>query len=117
MKNNELVIVAIYLIAMYVAGFGFGWAIYKEKYEELKGINNNLYYVIQDKDKAYYELEQQMTEYRWKLDSCYQQIGDMQDDYDVNNDGVVDAVDYVAIKKYIMSREKECFVNGGWNCE
>lgn len=94
MKNKELVATTIYLIMMYVAGFGFGWIIYGEKYEELKGINNNLYHVIQDKDKAYYELEQMMIEYRWLYEDCQTQFGDYQDKV-----------------------EAGCYVNGGWNCE
>lgn len=102
MKNKGLVVIATYLIMMWGFGFVGGYFFMEDKYEELKAINNNLYNVIQNKDKSYYELEQIMIEYRWKLDSCYQQMGDMQDDYDVNNDGVVDAVDYVAIRKYIM---------------
>ena len=94
MKNKGLVAIAIYLIMMYAAGFGFGWTIYKEKNEELKGINNNLYYVIQDKDKAYYELEQMMIEYRWLYESCQTMFGDYQDKV-----------------------EAGCYVNGGSNCE
>lgn len=83
--NSKLIAFIFYLLLMW--GFGFiGGMI---NYEEL--------------EKKY---NKTITEYEWKLESCYQQIGDMQDDYDVNNDGVVDAVDYVAIKKYIMDRDE-----------
>ena len=105
MKNKGLIAIAIYLIMMFIAGFGFGCIVNKEKYEELKGINNNLYHVIQNKDKAYYELEQMMIEYRWKLESCYQQIGDMQDDPDVNNDGVVNSLDLLVLQQYILNQD------------
>ena len=94
MKNKGLIAIAIYLIMMFIAGFGFGWTVYEGNYEELKGINNNLYHVIQDKDKAYYELEQMMIEYRWLYESCQTQFGDYQDKV-----------------------EAGCYVNGGWNCE
>jgi nitrogen fixation-related uncharacterized protein len=93
MKNKGLIAIAIYLIMMFIAGFGFGWTVYEEKYNDLKD--------------EYFELEKEYNileiQYKRDLESCYQQMGDMQDDYDVNNDGVVDAVDYVAIRKYIMN--------------
>lgn len=62
MRNNELVIVAIYLIAMYVAGFGFGCAVYKDKYEELK----NNYDVLE-------------IQYKRDLEDCQTMFGDYQD--------------------------------------
>ena len=93
MKNKGLVAIAIYLLMMFVAGFGFGCTVYEEKYNDLK----DEYFKL-EKEYGYME-----TEYKWQLESCHQQMGDMQDDYDVNNDGVVDAVDYVAIRKYIIT--------------
>lgn len=102
MSNREIRVVIIYVLLFGICTFAFGRTIgveqQTEKYEELKAINNNLYEVIEKQKNNYNEL----VECKWKLDSCYQQLGDMQDDYDVNNDGVVDAIDYVAIRKYIM---------------
>ena len=92
MKREKMFVVVIYLI-MFV-GFGYMWGYdngsnkYKELYEIL----------LQEYDG----LE---AEYRFQLDSCYQQMGDMQEDYDVNNDGVVDGLDFVALKKYLLSNE------------
>lgn len=114
MKNKELVAIAIYLIVMFGAGFGFGCMLKEEKYNEQLYINKQLYSAIEKSENSYDILE---IQYKKDLDDCYQQIGDMQDDYDVNNDGVINAQDYVAIKNYIMNREEECYVNGGWNCE
>ena len=94
MKNKGLVAITIYLIMMFVAGFGFGCTVYTDKYEELKGINNNLYYVIEELENNYDELEQKMIEYRWLYEDCQTTFGDYQDRV-----------------------EAGCFVNGGWNCE
>lgn len=91
MKNKGLVAITIYLIMMFVAGFGFGWTVYEEKYEELKGINNNLYNVIQKLENNYDRLE---IQYKRDLEDCQTMFGDYQDKV-----------------------EAGCFVNGGWNCE
>ncbi len=85
MTNKQLVVIIVYLLIFGGFGFAFGHSI---------GTDQQI--------KKYEALE---TEYKWKLDSCYQQIGDMQDDYDVNNDGMIDALDYVAIKKYILNQD------------
>ena len=85
MNNKQLFVVIVYLLIFGGFGFVVGSDITKERYNGFK--------------ITYDSMEK---EYKWQLESCYQQLGDMQDDYDVNNDGVVDAVDYVAIKKYIM---------------
>ena len=114
MKNKGLVATAIYLIVMFGAGFGFGCMFTNEKYNEQLYINENIYKAYEELRTNYDILE---IQYKKDLDDCYQQIGDMQDDYDVNNDGLINAQDYVAIKNYIMNKEEECFVNGGWNCE
>lgn len=104
MTNRQIRIATIYMLMVGLCTFSLGRTVGVEqqlkKYEELKAINNNLYNVIQKQTNSYSEL----AEYKWQLESCYQQIGDMQDDYDVNNDGVVDALDYIAIKKYLMSQ-------------
>ena len=100
MKNKELVAIVIYLIVMLGTGIGFGCMLVREEYDKLK--------------IDYDVLE---IQYKKDLDDCHQQIGDMQDDYDVNNDGLINASDYVAIKNFIMAQDEECFVNGGWNCE
>lgn len=107
MSNRHLRITIIYMLMFGLCTFGLGRTIgvdqQTKKYEELKAINNNLYHVIQDKDKSYYELEQMMIEYRWKSESCYQQMGDMQDDPDVNNDGVVNSLDLLVLQQYILN--------------
>lgn len=94
MKNKGLIAIAIYLIMMFIAGFGFGWTVYEEKYEELKGINNNLHTVLELKDKNYDELMKKMIEYKWLYESCQTMFGDYQDKV-----------------------EAGCYVNGGWDCE
>ena len=78
MKNKMRTII-IYLIIVW--GFGvFGGIMFMEdKYQEQLDINNTLYHAMQDKDKAYYELEQKMIEYRWKYESCQTLFGDYQD--------------------------------------
>ena len=114
MKNKGLIPLAIYMLMMFGVGFGFGYVIIEGKYQEQLYINESIYQTYEGLRNNYDVLEK---EYKWQLDSCYQQMGDMQDDYDVNNDGVINAQDYVAIKNYIMNREEECYVNGGWNCE
>lgn len=58
MKNKGLVTITIYLIIMFVAGFGFGWTVYKDRYNEL----------IQEND-----------EYKWLYESCQTMFGDYQD--------------------------------------
>ena len=114
MKNKILIPLVIYLLMMFGVGFGFGCTVYEEKYKEQKYINESVYMAYEELRNSYDALD---IQYKRDLESCYQQIGDMQDDYDVNNDGVINAQDYVAIKNYIMNREEECYVNGGWNCE
>lgn len=110
MDWKRLCVVSLYFVMFLLYGYMWGYdngsskqskinAQLKEEYDELRQNYDNL-----------------EIEYKWKLDSCYQQLGDMQDDYDVNNDGVINAVDYIALRKYLMNKE-ECFVNGGWNCE
>lgn len=91
MKSKGLVAIAIYLIMFFVAGFGFGWIVYEEKYEELKGINNNLYNAIEKLENDYDILE---IQYKRDVEACYTTLGDYQDKV-----------------------EAGCFVNGGWNCE
>lgn len=95
MSNREIRIVIIYMLMFGLCAFSLG---------------RNIGFSQQIKNND------EIIECQWKLDSCYQQIGDMQDDYDVNNDGLINASDYVAIKNYIMSQDEECFVNGGWTC-
>ena len=51
----------------------------EDKYQEQLWINNNLYTVIQDKDKSYNELEQQTIEFKWLYESCQTQYGDYQE--------------------------------------
>ena len=93
MKNKMRTII-IYLLIVWGFGFIGGYIFTKDKYQEQLDINNNLYHVIQDKDKSYYELEQMMIEYRWLYEDCQTQFGDYQDKV-----------------------EAGCYVNGGWNCE
>ena len=102
MKNKILIPLVIYLLMMFGVGFGFGWTVYEGKYEELKGINNNLYKAIEKLENNYDVLE---IQYKRDLESCYQQMGDMQDDYDVNNDGVVSSLDLLVLQQYILSQD------------
>lgn len=80
--------------------------LYKE-YESLKSSYNNLETDLKDQ---YYD---ENKELQWNLDSCYQQLGDIEDNpYDVNRDGTINAPDYVIlknraeyIKDYIMEEK------------
>ncbi len=92
MKNKELVAVAIYLIVMFGAGFGFGCILKEEqKCNEQIYINENLYKAYEELRTNYDILE---IQYKSDLESCYTQLGDYQDKV-----------------------EAGCYVNGGWNCE
>ncbi len=62
MKNKGLVAIAIYLLMMFVTGFGFGCTIYEEKYEELK----NDYDILE-------------IQYKRDLEDCQTMFGDYQD--------------------------------------
>ena len=121
MKNKTWIewIIIIYCsfvagLMIYCIGHIIGFNKIKNQYEEQIYINESIYKTYEELRTNYDILE---IQYKKDLDDCYQQMGDMQDDYDVNNDGVINAQDYVAIKNYIMNREEECYVNGGWNCE
>ena len=98
MTNRQIRVIVIYMLMFGLIAFALGREIgvgqQIKKYEELQAINNNLYNVIQSKDKSYNELEQKMIEYRWLYESCQTMFGDYQDKV-----------------------EAGCFVNGGWNCE
>ena len=104
MTNKQVRVVIIYMLIFGLCTFATGRYMGSEqqikKYEEQKYINESVYKAYEELRNNYDILE---IQYKRDLESCYQQMGDMQDDYDVNNDGVVDAVDYVAIKKYIMN--------------
>lgn len=95
MKREKMFVVVIYFIMFVAFGYMWGYDNGSNKYKETK----ELYEILQ---QEYDGLE---AEYRFQLDSCYQQMGDMQEDYDVNNDGVVDGLDFVALKKYLLSKE------------
>ena len=66
MKNKELIVITIYLIIMFIAGFGFGWIIYGEKYIEQRNINTNIF-------KAYEELRNSYDELDIKNNNCMQE--------------------------------------------
>lgn len=91
MKNKGLVATAIYLIMMYVAGFGFGCIIYEGKYEEQKHINESVFKAYEELRNSYDVLE---IQYKRDLEDCQTMFGDYQDKV-----------------------EAGCYVNGGWNCE
>lgn len=82
MRDRELRIVTIYMLMFGLCMFGLGRIIGVEqqmsKYNDLKN--------------EYFKLE---NEYN---------ILEAKNDYDVNNDGVVNAVDYALIKNYIMNQ-------------
>lgn len=97
MSNKQLLVLMVYLLIFGGFGFVFGYSLKEDQQQKINGVLKVEY----DELKTNYDnLE---IEYKWKLDSCYQQLGDMEDDYDVNNDGSVDAIDYVAIRKYILN--------------
>ena len=100
MSSKQTLVLAAYLLIFGGFGFAVGGELATDKQTK---INDQLQKEYNELKENYDNLE---TEYKWKLDSCYQQLGDMQDDYDVNNDGKVNAQDYVAIKNYIMNKDE-----------
>ena len=95
MTNRQKGIVIIFVLMFGLCTFAFGRSVgvkqQTSKYEELKVINNNLYYVIEELENNYDELE---IQYKRDLEDCQTMFGDYQDKV-----------------------EAGCFVNGGWNCE
>lgn len=83
MSNREIRVIVIYMLIVGLCTFALGREIgvnqQLKKYEELKATNNNLYNLIQSKDKSYYELELKMIEYKWLYESCQTMFGDYQD--------------------------------------
>jgi hypothetical protein len=75
---------------MFGMGVGFGCMIFEDKYKEQLFINNTLYNVIESHEKAYNELEKQ---YNYDLSSCH------------------------ILLESCQNVNKDCLVNGGWNCE
>ena len=77
--KGRVITITVYLLMMFGVGFGTGYTVMEEKYEKLQAINNNLYTVIETKDKSYDELLQQTIEYRWLYEDCLTMFGDYQD--------------------------------------
>jgi hypothetical protein len=97
MSNKQLLVLVAYLLIFGGFGFTVGYSIK----EDQQIINNQLKEEYNELKENYDNLE---TEYKWKLESCYQQLGDMQDDYDVNNDGLVNSLDLLGLQKYILNQ-------------
>ena len=91
MTNREIRVTIIYMLIVGLIAFALGREI---GVGQQQAINNNLYTIIEKKDKSYDELMQQTIEYRWLYESCQTMFGDYQDKV-----------------------EAGCYVNGGWNCE
>ena len=106
MTNRQIRITIIYMIMFGLCTFALGRSVgvsqQLKKYEEQKYINESVF-------KAYEELRNNYDvldiQYKRDLESCYQQMGDMQDDYDVNNDGVVNSLDLLVLQQYILSQD------------
>ena len=86
MSSKQLIVISVIFISF---GFAFGHSVGTDqqikKYEELRGINNTLYKVIEKKDKSYDELMQQTIEYKWLYESCQTMFGDYQDRYELGD--------------------------------
>lgn len=97
LKVYEIIIA---MILMFVYGYIGGSYLEREKQDKINSQLKEEY----DQLRSNYDLVE--IEYKWQLETCLQQLGDMQDDYDVNNDGKINTQDYVAIKNYIMNKDE-----------
>lgn len=80
MTNRQIKITIIYMLIFGLCTFALGRSVgvsqQINKYEEQKTINKALYTAHEDLRINYDMLE---VEYKWQLESCYQQLGDLQD--------------------------------------
>jgi len=99
-NNKQLFILIAYLL---IFG-GFGFVVGSDlTYDRQSKINAQLKTEYDELKENYDILE---IQYKRDLESCYTQLGDMQDDYDVNNDGLVNSLDLLGIQKYILNQEE-----------
>ena len=77
MSNKQLLVLIAYLLMFGGFGFAVGSEVAANKQVE---INDQLQKEYNELKENYDNLE---TEYKWQLESCYQQLGDLQDRYEV----------------------------------
>ncbi len=77
MTSKEIWVLVTYLIMFWLMGFAFGHSVgTNQQYE----INNQLKIEYDELKENYDNLE---TEYKWRLEACYTQLGDLQDRYEL----------------------------------
>ena len=100
MSRKQLLVIMTYLLIFGGFGFAVGGELASDRHTKINSQLKEEY----DQLRSNYDLVE--IEYKWQLETCLQQLGDMQDDYDVNNDGKINTQDYVAIKNYIMNKDE-----------
>lgn len=73
MENKQLMMLVVYLLIFGGFGFAVGSDLTNERQTK---INNQLRIEYDELKNNYDNLE---IEYKWRLESCYQQLGDLQD--------------------------------------
>ena len=95
MSKKQIIVITIIFSAW---GFAFGHSIGMDQQYK---INKQLKIEYEELETNYNTLE---IQYKRDLESCYTQMGDMEDDYDVNNDGEVNSLDLLVLQKYILNQ-------------
>lgn len=76
MNNKQIFVVVVFFLMFGCWGLAFGHHIGVEKQSKI----NNQLRIEYDELKANYDSLE--TEYKWRLESCYTQLGDLQDRYE-----------------------------------
>ena len=76
MSNKQLLVIVAYLLIFCGFGFTVGGELATDKQSK---INEALQTEYDELKTNYDNLE---LEYKWRLESCYQQLGDLQDKYE-----------------------------------
>lgn len=82
MKNSKnLIVTVIYGIIIFLLGVQGGYQMHVEKLNEQKVINSQLKNEYDGLKINYDSINQEL---KWQLESCYQQLGDIQDKYELS---------------------------------
>ena len=77
MTNKQMIAIVIYIIIMECWAYGWGYMAATNKQQK---INDQLKVEYDELKENYDNLE---TEYNWRLEACYIQLGDLQDRYEL----------------------------------
>ena len=97
MSNKQIIVISIIFIGF---GFAFGHSVGIDQQSKINAQLKTEY----DELKENYDILE--IQYKRDLEACYQQMGDMEDDYDVNNDGIVNSLDLLELQKYILNQKE-----------